>query len=91
MEFKLFGIKLRLEVILLCIALGMVIGTELLCSCVKKDGFAVASALYNKTMNNGIPSLRETFETIQIKCQLAAGREVRPADPGGLPAGRPPD
>ena len=41
MEFKLFGIKLRLEVVLLCIALGMVIGTELLCSCVKKDGFTL--------------------------------------------------
>jgi hypothetical protein len=64
MEFKLFGIKLRIEVVLLCIALGMIIGTELLCSCVKKDGFAVAKALYNKTLNNGIPSLKETFDTI---------------------------
>ena len=65
MQFELFGIKLRLEVVLLCIALGMVIGTELLCNCVKKEGFNVAASFVNHTLKNGLPTLKETFDSMK--------------------------
>jgi len=65
MEFEVFGISVRLEVVLLCVALGMVIGTELLCNCVKKDGFNVASSFLKHTMNNGLPTLKETFDSMK--------------------------
>ena len=67
MEFEVFGIKLRLEVVLLCIALGMVIGTELLCNCVKKEGFDVAASFLNHTYNNGLPSFREAMTSMNLK------------------------
>jgi len=47
MEFELFGIKLRLEVVIACVLLGYLIGGMLLCSCSKvgiKEGFALMSA-----------------------------------------------
>ena len=67
MQFELFGIKLRLEVVLLCIALGMVIGTELLCNCVKKEGFNVAASFVNHTLKNGLPTLKETFDSMKVE------------------------
>jgi hypothetical protein len=33
MEFKLLGMKLRLEVIVICVALGFILGGHLLCGC----------------------------------------------------------
>ena len=65
MEFNIFGIKVRLEVVLLCVALGMIIGTELLCSCVKKEGFNFAASYLTHSMRHGFPTLRETFDAMK--------------------------
>ena len=65
MEFNIFGIKVRLEVVLLCVALGMIIGTELLCSCVKKEGFNFAASYLTHSMRHGFPTLKETFDAMK--------------------------
>ena len=63
MEFKLFGFELRLEVIIICVLVGMVLGGHLLCSCSKlslQEGMEVLGApldykirgnVYNSWMN----------------------------------------
>ena len=47
MEFKLFGFELRLEVIIICVLVGMVLGGHLLCSCSKigiQEGMEILGA-----------------------------------------------
>lgn len=46
MELNLFGLKVRLEVVIICVLLGYFIGGMLLCSCSKvsvKEGLAMLS------------------------------------------------
>ena len=46
MELKLFGIKARLEVVIICVIIGYFIGGMVLCSCSKvsaREGFALLS------------------------------------------------
>ncbi len=53
-EFKLFGLKFRLEVVLLCVALGYVIGAHLFCSCLTVDpqeGFQLLTDIKDMVMN----------------------------------------
>ena len=46
MKLKLFGNKVRLEIIILCVLLGIVIGTSLLCSCsCSKENFHNAAPI----------------------------------------------
>ena len=50
MELKLFGISFRLEIAILCIALGYIIGAHLFCSCIKitsTEGFEILNDLKN--------------------------------------------
>ena len=35
MEFKLFGFQMRLEIVIICVLIGMVLGSHLMCSCSK--------------------------------------------------------
>ena len=53
-EFKLFGLKFRLEVVLLCVALGYVIGAHLFCSCLTvnpQEGFQLLTDIKDMVMN----------------------------------------
>jgi len=50
MEFKLFGMTFRVEIVILCIALGYIIGAHLFCSCLKitpTEGFEILSEIKN--------------------------------------------
>jgi hypothetical protein len=43
----------------------MIIGTELLCSCVKKEGFNFAASYLTHSMRHGFPTLKETFDAMK--------------------------
>ena len=50
MELKLFGMSLRVEIAILCIALGYIIGAHLFCSCLRitpTEGFEILNDLKN--------------------------------------------
>lgn len=58
MEVKLLGLKFRVEVVLLCILLGWILGAHLFCSCVRVtpyEGFELlkntAETMTNKLLN----------------------------------------
>ena len=58
MEFKICGLSMRVEVVLLCIVIGIFIGVNMLCSCSGgvNEGFGgmadgVASTINNVTKN----------------------------------------
>ena len=57
MEIQLFGQKLRVEVIILSVVLGYIIGGHLLCSCSKvslKEGLALLGAPVSYHMGEGV-------------------------------------
>ena len=57
MELSLFGMKLRLELIILCIVVGMILGGHLLCSCSKismLEGMEVMGSAVNKVAGDDV-------------------------------------
>lgn len=59
MEIQILGQKLRVEVIILSVLLGYVIGAHLLCSCSKvslKEGLALLGAPVSYQMGEGVSS-----------------------------------
>lgn len=57
MEFKLFGFELRLEIVIICILIGMVLGGHLLCSCSKiglQEGMQTMGAALDSQMGNDV-------------------------------------
>lgn len=51
MEIKLFGLKIRVEIVILCMALGFILGAHLFCSCLKinlSEGFELLDNLGKK-------------------------------------------
>ena len=54
MEYKLFGVKFRVEIVLISIIIGMIMGAHLLCSCSKislEEGFEIGSDMLNILTN----------------------------------------
>lgn len=50
MEYKLFGIKFRVEIVIIAIIIGMIMGGHLLCSCSRisfNEGFEIGSDMLN--------------------------------------------
>ena len=96
-EFKLFGLKFRLEVVLLCVALGYVIGAHVFCSCLTVDpqeGFALLTDMKNlimnrltgKTSGSGSGSgSRESFVTSQF-AEVDSGIDSGVPNPEGVAA-----
>ena len=76
MQIKLFGFKIefRLHVVLICLALGAVIGSELLCNTITREGMETAGAAIDYAMSNGVheerrkllTNLDNTYEKVQI-------------------------
>ena len=57
MEYKFLGMTFRLEVVILCIALGYIMGAHLFCSCLKitpTEGFEMLNDLKNVIAGNGV-------------------------------------
>lgn len=73
MNFKFMGYKLRLEVVVICILLGVVIGSSMLCSCKIEGAVGRMAAEYGKThgMSKGVHSQKwgdsvNHYETKQL-------------------------
>ena len=93
MQVKIFGMSCRVEIIVISIIVGMVLGGHLLCSCVTpqakqkaKEGFANAlgSAPVNYKMGQGVISSYDTRKLPSIAQDLST--HMGPKVP--LPAGQ---
>lgn len=54
MEYKLFGIKFRVEIVIISLIIGMIMGGHLLCSCSRismQEGFEIASEMKDILLN----------------------------------------
>jgi len=54
MEYKLFGIKFRVEIVIISIIIGMIMGAHLLCSCTRlsvMEGFDIGVDMMNVFMD----------------------------------------
>ena len=59
MEFKVFGLECRLEVIIICLVIGFILGGHLLCSCSRiglKEGMAIMGTSLDWKINEGLPN-----------------------------------
>ena len=59
MELKIFGYQCRLEIIIVCLAVGFILGSHLLCSCSKigvQEGMAVMGAALDWSMGGDVPN-----------------------------------
>jgi len=69
MEIELFGHKMRIEILLLCLLIGYILGAHLLCSCSKisvKEGFAMLQgADVSYRMGADIPSSWENHPEVK--------------------------
>lgn len=69
MEFKLFGYNMRVEIILLCIFVGYILGGYVLCSCSKismHEGFSMLKgACVKYQMGSDIPQSWENHKDLQ--------------------------
>jgi len=93
MNVKIFGMTCRIEIIILCLIVGMILGGHVLCSCVTpqlkkkvKEGFANAlgSAPLNYKMGRGVISSFDTKNLPSIAQDLST--HMGPKVP--LPAGQ---
>tara|TARA_B100001029_G_C15012329_1_gene425030 strand:+ start:802 stop:1200 length:399 start_codon:yes stop_codon:yes gene_type:complete len=76
MQIKLFGFKIefRLHVVLICLALGAVIGSELFCNTITREGASVIGSTLDYAMNDGVheerrkvlANLDDTYEKVQV-------------------------
>lgn len=73
MNFKFLGYKLRLEVVVICILLGVIIGSSMLCSCRVEGAIGRMAAEYGTTkgMSNGVHTQKwgdavDHYETKQL-------------------------
>ena len=65
MEFKLFGLKLRLEVVIALLVVGAILGSHMLCSCSKvslKEGMEVLGAELGYKVGEGVRGSWDTRE-----------------------------
>ena len=59
MELKVFGIACRLEVIIICLVVGFILGAHLLCSCSRiglKEGMAMMGTSLDWKMSEDMPN-----------------------------------
>jgi hypothetical protein len=65
MQLELLGFKFRVEVVILCLIVGAILGCHVFCSCVKvsaKEGMQVMGAVLNYTMGEGVANSWDTRE-----------------------------
>ena len=65
MEFTLFGMKMRLEVVVLSLVVGAILGCHVLCSCAKvsaQEGLAMLGAAVDYSMGKGVAKSWENKE-----------------------------
>jgi hypothetical protein len=89
MELKVFGIACRLEVIIICLVVGFILGAHLLCSCSRiglKEGMAMMGTSLDWKMSEDMPNSWSTkadkyshemgYSSAQSKLEQAKGVPV---------------
>jgi len=65
MQLEILGFKCRVEVVIVCLIVGVILGCHVFCSCVKvsiKEGLQVMGAALNYTMGDGVANSWDTRE-----------------------------
>ena len=83
MFIKVFGMKLRVECIVICVAIGMLLGSHLLCGCVTDEGMDTIGSTLDYAMNKGIHS--DKYEKRSDMREVSGG-SLNPSVP--LPEGQ---
>jgi hypothetical protein len=91
MEMKLFGMKFRPFVVILCVVIGITLGCFVLCSCAKisikdvKEGFSEMGASPTYNMGAGVKGSYDTRHLQSISPNLEANHgSVLPLPPGEM-------
>jgi len=91
MEMKLFGMKFRPFVVILCVVIGITLGCFVLCSCAKisikdvKEGFNEMGASPTYNMGAGVKGSYDTRHLQSISPNLEANHgSVLPLPPGEM-------
>jgi hypothetical protein len=77
MEIKVLGMKFRLEVVVISVIIGMIMGTHLLCSCVHTES---AKKVAKKVMKEGLENMGASlnYDPSQgVKGSWGADRKVK--------------
>jgi hypothetical protein len=91
MEIKVLGQKLKVEIILICLLLGYILGGHLLCSCSRislKEGLAMISgSVLDYSIGNGVrtswenpPEKKTVFDSLDWYKSLEGNTAPKPAD-----------
>ena len=84
MFIKVFGIKLRVECIVISVLAGMILGCHLFCGCFTKEGMDTIGAGLDYAMNKGVHSNK--YEERHDMTEMAGGSSLSPKVP--LPEGQ---
>ena len=83
MFIKVFGVKLRVECIVISVIIGMILGCHLFCGCFTKEGMDTMGASLNYAMNNGVHN--DKYEERHDMSEMSGG-SLNPTVP--LPEGQ---
>lgn len=84
MFIKVFGLKLRVECIVISVIIGMILGCHLFCGCFTKEGMNTIGASLDYAMNNGVHN--DKYEKSHDMSEMATGGSLNPTVP--LPEGQ---
>ena len=84
MEIKILGFKARVEVIILSMIIGCLLGCHLVCGCVTREGMQVAGAAIGYNMANGVH--QDKYDPRASTLEVNGGGKIGPQVP--LPEGQ---
>ena len=84
MNIKVFGMKLRVECIIISMIIGAFLGCNLICSCATHEGYRSAGAALNYAMNKGVHNNKYDKKHDQVETN--GGLRLAPQVP--LPEGQ---
>jgi len=84
MNIKVFGIKLRVECIIISMVIGFLLCSHLFCGCATREGYQTAGAALNYVMNKGVHN--NTYDKKHDQLQVNGGASLSPQVP--LPEGQ---
>ena len=84
MEIKILGFKARVEVIILSMIIGCLLGCHLVCGCVTREGMQVAGAAIGYKMANGVH--QDKYDPRASMLEVNGGGKIGPQVP--LPEGQ---
>ena len=84
MEIKILGFKARVEVIILSMIIGCLLGCHLVCGCVTREGMQVAGAAIGYNMANGVH--QDKYDPRASMLEVNGGGKIGPQVP--LPEGQ---